>query len=374
MLRFTRTREDVTEAEAAALDGTLHAAGLDRGYWRALRGMTAVHHRDVRPWVLRAYRGERFVGLLHFFEARRAAHTLFPGWMGRVADTLPMPIYYWNRMEPAVDLHGSPGFFVEGEDADGACEAAARYLDSLYVMGCVYDDADRAPLAGSLRVPFAWSSVFCPPQGDSLDSLFRARKHLRRKVAKFRNKGGAIETVRGRVPPSVRDAMLRCLEGSVANARVFTTFQDAYPQLVRWAAEAEDPSLLHVVARLDGEVVGYHSFLHSGRVLACLSGAFDRGRHTTYHAYENVLLEAMRLAEGQGVDRLLLGPVLNPTKASLTTRARRATLCFRSRFAPVRVMQRAVVPRSALGGREVAASIAAVRAALEAPEEGEPTR
>lgn len=117
--------------------------------------------------------------------------------------------------------------------------------------------------------------------------------------------------------------------------------------MVRWASTSGARAIINFLARLDGTVVDYHSYLKPGTRLQCLSGGFDRTRQSNYRAYENILLETMRYAEAHAIRRVAFGPVSNPSKAALIPRSVPFVLRFYSRH--LRQALSVIVPRSALG-------------------------
>ena len=99
---------------------------------------------------------------------------------------------------------------------------------------------------------------------------------------------------------------------------------------------------------MDGEVVGYHSFVRMGERLACLSGGFDRSRHSTFHAYEAILLESMRWAEDQGVKTISFGPTTNRSKGALMDRFVRTEARMFGRFDFMAPVIRLIVAKSVI--------------------------
>jgi hypothetical protein len=101
-------------------------------------------------------------------------------------------------------------------------------------------------------------------------------------------------------------------------------FAELYPDLVRAQWRLPSRRLLHLVARIDGTPVGYHTWWHHGSTLSLLSGAFGRRLGGNAHAYENVLLASLDLADRLGCRTADFGPTINATKRSLLgSRARR---------------------------------------------------
>ena len=154
--------------------------------------------------------------------------------------------------------------------------------------------------------------------------------------------------VEGALPPHDLPGVLQCVEQSADAGLVRAPFQENYINMVRWASTSGAPGIVHFLARIEGEMVGYHSYLKSGTRLQCLSGGFDRTRHSNYHAYENIILKTMRYAEKNGVHHVAFGPVTNPSKAALMPQSVPFVLRFYSRHRMVRQAVSLIVPRSAL--------------------------
>lgn len=345
-LEFVLGSDPVTSDEEPAFDEALRAGGLDRAYW-AMNGLLATRSRSDTPLVLRGYRHGRLVALAHLMECRRTNQCLFPGRLGMLLDTLPTPGYCWTRGDPAVDLVSSPGVVAAGEDPAAFYRDAVGFLNGRYLMGAVLEESAGPTAAPCVETQMMDWGRYTVRRG-GIERLFAAHGSLRRKVNKFRNKLGTLEIVHGALPPEGRRAVESCIRQSAGHALVRTPFQENYLNMVRWPAEHGSQEIVHVLARIDGTVVGYHTYLRSGRRLQCLSGGFDRTRHSTYHAYENILLETMRYAEDQGLGEVAFGPITNASKAALMPEFARFSLRFYSRSAAVRRFLAFVLPRSAM--------------------------
>lgn len=344
---FVLGPDHVTDEELAPFDAALAAHGLDRAYWRAMNGLLTTRSRSDTPLVLRGFRGGRLAAVAHILECRRTNQCLFPGRLGALLDTLPAPSYCWTRGDFAVDLVSSPGVVLEQEDAARFYREAVQFLNRRYIMGAVLEEC-AVPAAGPCTelTMMDWGRYRVRPGG--LERLFAAHSSLRRKVNKFRNKGGTLDIVHGALDAAARDAVLSCIRQSAGQALVRAPFQENYLNMVRWAAEHGGPEIVHVLARIEGAIAGYHTFLHSGERLLCLSGGFDRTRHTNYHAYENILIESMRYAEANGLTQVAFGPVTNGSKAALMPEFASFALRFYSRLPAMRALVGFLLPRSAM--------------------------
>jgi hypothetical protein len=299
-------------------------------------------------------------------ECRRTNRCLFPGAIGRALDLLPMPAYYWTRGDAAVDLLGSSGFVAPGEDRGSFYREAIAFLNARYMSGIVLDERDCRPGGECYEtVMMDWGRYRVG--AGATDALLERHGNLRRKIAKYRNKGGVIERVEGALQPDDAARVLHCLQQSAGAAPLRAPFQDNYLNMVRWAATSGTSGIVHLLARLDGTIVGYHSYLESGRRLQCLSGGFDRTRSSNYHAYENILLETMRYAEARGLREVAFGPVGNPSKAALMTESAPFVARFYSRHRWLRRAMGVIIPRSALRPAAFAARASAGSADSSSP-------
>ena len=188
-MRFELAQRAVSAAEQRPLDADLEAHGLGRNYWDAMNGLLTTGSRSDTPLVLRAMRGEQLVGATYLMECRRISRCLFPGALGRALDTVPMPSYCWTRGDAAVDLLSSSGFVAAGEDRDTFYREAVAFLNTRYMSGTVMEERGTRAAADCYEtVTMEWGRY--PVECGGTDALLDHRRNLRRKVAKYRNKGG----------------------------------------------------------------------------------------------------------------------------------------------------------------------------------------
>ena len=98
--------------------------------------------------------------------------------------------------------------------------------------------------------------------------------------------------------------------------------------------------------RMNGDLLGYHSFVQTGKGLRMLHGAFDRTRRTTHHCYENLIIHTVGYAIGNGLEAVHFGPVLNVTKQRMMNRFGKTRLYFYSNNPVIRFLFRLIFPHS----------------------------
>ena len=343
---FTLTATPVDVVEQAVFAADLRRLGLGDEVWDVLNAMLSAASAHSVPLVLRARCDGRLCGAAYIIECRRPNRTLFDGRIAEVMDRFGPAQFYWSRVGNLVDASTNVGFVAEGTSRDEFVREALAYLCRRYVSGTVVEPGPPRPGPGYVAAPlFDHGLLDLRAMGD-IDDWLGVHRNMRRKVAKFRNKGGTAEVVHGPLDPASAQAILRCL-GSL-RTWVTTPFQDIYGDMVARATVLDSPRLLHVLMRLDGEITGYHSFAESDTALHALSGAFDRERHSNFHAYENMIIETARYCLEHGKTHVEFGPVLNDTKRALMNDFTRSHVRIYSRFAPYRWTVPFVIARSKL--------------------------
>jgi len=186
----------------------------------------------------------------------------------------------------------------------------------------------------------------------TIDDYIRLRKSLRKKINAFRNKGGEVDVIRGALGKGDRDAidtMYRTMEFPI-----LTPYQDIFPPLCLQSAAIDHPNILHLVTRMNGEPVGYHSYHVGHQTLHCLSGGFDRTRKSIYHAYENLIIESVRFCIDEGIPLINYGPAFNDTKPQLTTAFQTLEVRTHVRYGVMKTPMAKLLQRSHLSSERIA--------------------
>lgn len=346
-LQFSFDRQPLGEAEVAVL-------GPSAGFAGAMNALVATGDPAAEPRILRARRAGRVVGAAILHRCTRTMEGLLGGRLGAMADLARTPVLYWSRAALGVDLMGCPGLLADGEDPAAFYREAIAWLGWRSPVICVHDAAGEPPASACVETPFADSGFSVPGGVGDPRELLATHKNLRRKVSRFQKRGGRIERVFGALPDDTAVAVRRCLDRTRLRAMVQMAVQRNYEQMVDAASRGAVPDVVHLVCRVGEDVVGYHSFMVLGQVLTCLSGAFDRDRDTNHHAYENLILDAVRLAGELGLTRVEFGPVLNPTKASMMGGFERSVMRFYVPGAVGRLCMRSMLPYTSLATARMA--------------------
>lgn len=339
------------DVERDLLDPDLRSLGSDSSLLDVWSATVSTGSRLTRPRVLRVHDGPDLVGAAVLVVCRDFGRSFFASPALSRAVRLSPPIWYWERCGLGTDGHSGPGVVAPGVPRDDLVAAAVRWLSRRFLAGTLVEHPDSPARPGQLEWPGTGVSTIAATGGS--DPLLATHRNLRRKVRRFAARAGSVERVDGPLPPP----LLRQLLGSYDVRRpINPPFVELYPRMVAAHCSIRSDRLVHLVARIEGVPVGYHSYWRSGNRLSLLSGAFMRPAGGTSHAYENVLLESTATAQRLGADLLDLGPTVNPVKASLSEQAP-TSLRFVTRYAPVRGALAAALPRSRLSQEHVGTTL-----------------
>lgn len=353
-LEFTIGSTPLTSEEVRLFQADLKQLGLDAGAISLLNQMPEISSTYSKPKIIRSYIDGELCGVAWIIECRRSFQPILPGWFGKFMDMPGIPIFFWGRCDIGIDSINNPGFVTRGVSRSEFFEQCLNFLTRRYLNGLVVSKSHDLQLPWALSFPFV-DSGYIDIREDTPETYLLRHQHLRRKRNKFHNKGGEIEIYEGGIPADIAPALSQCLADAETNARTKLAFQEIYNPLAMHNLRHADLATVHVVARLNGEIIGYQSFLHSGKALHCLSGGFNRSGRTTYHAYENIILESIRYARDKSIERINYGPIFNPTKAAMMEYFETVHIHFYTRHAWMRMGIPAIIRRSALSADRLAA-------------------
>lgn len=332
-------------AERRALRPGLEDLAVDDRLLDLYEATVGVRSRHTRPLLLRAVDGGRLLGVAVVALCRDSGVSFFGDGPLRRAVRAGPPIWYWERVGLGTDGHAGPGVVAEGVRREAFAAAAVRHLARSHLLGVVVDAPQVPCTTPHVRWPGMGVSTVSAP-GARRAQLLGEHRNLARKVRRFRARGGTVQRLDGPLPHRLRADLQR----GYAQARPLNPpFRELYPAMVDAQWDLAGERLVHLVARLDGRPVGYHSYCVTGRRLVLLSGVFDRPAGGTAHAYENVLLDSLDLAAALDCTHVEFGGTVNDVKAVLLGRAP-TELRFVSRFGPVRAGLARLLPRTRLGG------------------------
>jgi hypothetical protein len=317
-LSFSLTSDPIIPAEQSVFADDLARLGVNESVWGIFNSVLETSTLYSTPLTLRGYSDGALAGISLIYECKKTGQSFFDPPLSTLYDMPGLPTFIWLRYGVTVDHFANPGFVAKTMDREQFVEQAITYLLQQYMVGNVVEYAASPTRGNAVKFPFADTGLIDVSELASLDDFTSRGKNLKRKLKKFRNKGGEIQLIEGSMPSFLRDAALNAFE--TLDYPVRTPFQDNYLNMANAGMSLDSPDMVHFVALLEGEYVGHQSFCRAGDQIHCQAGAFDRRRKSTYHAYENIIVTSVEYALDQDLWRIDYGPVLNETKAKLMTR------------------------------------------------------
>jgi hypothetical protein len=138
----------------------------------------------------------------------------------------------------------------------------------------------------------------------------KRRRNWRAERQLFDGQGGTLEFHDAPIARDILECMHACLLQSAARSSLCVPFEDVLNS--RDALLSQDQRVL--IARVDGQIVGFFSFFSNGEVMQQCHGGFDYAAAHRVKAYANLIQAAIEHALTHGYRRLTLGPLNNETK------------------------------------------------------------
>ncbi|MCC6353665.1 MAG: GNAT family N-acetyltransferase [Verrucomicrobiae bacterium] len=331
-LQFTLSREPPSSDERAALDDHLRDMGADEAVWDVFGCFLATRSATTRPLALRASRDGRLAGIAFMVECTAYGRSLFDGpWLAWALDHSGIPALTWLRSGLCAETFANPGFVANGFDRGATIAAMISWLRRHRPVLFVNDSTANRPLHARAReFPYVRDGAVDIAGMSSVSDYIAQHNNIRRKIKGFANKGGTIDLIEGPLGDGDMAGVAHCVASTVDNSIIASPFQDLFPEMVAATCAHPSPRFVHLVAHLDGQMLGYHSFVRTGRGLRMLHGAFDRTLKSTLHAYENLIIRAVAHGIERRLDRVHFGPILNETKRRMMNATEPAALFFSS--------------------------------------------
>lgn len=231
---------------------------------------------------------------------------------------MKIPIYVWVRQGVCADILSNPGFVADGFDYKQTISSILEYLRKISPCLTVIDSAENAFLHQGTKVfPYPKDGVITLEGMGDIEEYLNIHSNLKKKVRKFTKDGGIIETRNGAFNKEMLDVIEKCILATMSKSVIRTPFQDHFPTMILQTCYLNSDRMVHFIARMNQQFLGYHSFIHTGSSLRLVHGAFDRTLDTTQHSYENIMTAATDYAIRRGLKTVYFGPVMNETKNRL---------------------------------------------------------
>lgn len=330
MFSMSLTSEMLSPSERAMFSSDLARHGVDDAIWEVYGCLMKVSSRTTQPLVLRVLDGNRLAGAAFVIRCKAWGRAVFDHPLLRKPfDLVGLPSLIWIRVGYCAEGAANPGFVAEGFDRDEVVVAMINYL-----QGCSYGlivtdrTADERFHTNTPTFPYVADGAVCVEGMTCVQDYLDQHNNIKRKIKSFTNKGGRVDVRTGPFDTTMLETVRRCIDATVGKSLVYSPFQDIFLDVVMETCRCPSDRIVHFVATMKDEVLGYHTFVRTGSVLRMIHGGFDREKKTTHHAYENLIIATVQHALEQGLNTVYFGPIMNETKRRMMNTVDKSSLHF----------------------------------------------
>jgi hypothetical protein len=353
--QFILNADPINAAEKEALKGCLNRLNLNDSIWNLYDTLLKTATKNSIPQVLRMKRGEELVAVVILIKCFDHGMTL-TGFkpVVKLMKGLRLPVYIWMRSGIGAELLANPGFINDRYDPGEILPRLLKYIEEKLLLSFILDLSENNNLFdSSVRLPYPDEGVIDMEEIISYENYRKLHRNLKKKFRHYRNQGGFIEVIKGRMSDQDIQRVGQCVESTSKHSVFKLPYQENYPAMCMASAAMEEKNIVHFVCRTETDFLGYHSFMDFGSHLRCLNGAFNRDLKSTHHAYENMIAKVVEYADENSIKQIFFGPVLNETKRRMMHQFLFTTIHFMSNNPLIRRGFPVILKRSRMMNKNV---------------------
>lgn len=312
----------LTATEKAFFHDHLLELGLDSDIWVIYEKFLQMGSKYSNPLIIRVRRDSKLIACLFLIECRDYGPSLSKLQMVKyITRMLSVPVYIWMKAGIAAEICANPIFLNKSAVSDHEFGQILNLLRKKLLLLIIHDLAGNEFLhPTSVVMPYTDESIIDTTGYTTIEDYLAAHKNLKKKLKKYRNIGGRVEIIKGKLDEHVVKKIKECVISTGERSVFKLPYQNDYPDMCKGSATIDNRKLIHFLCRSDDEFYGYHSFIKFENQIRCLNGAFNRNLPTTYHAYENMIYDVVAYAIENKIQMVYFGPTLNETKKRMMNR------------------------------------------------------
>jgi len=214
-----------------------------------------------------------------------------------------------------------PSFYREPTMANDIMKATLAYLTNdkeadivIIIDTLIYDDIYRTE--GFAQYPCPSEAWLDATRYNDISDYLAGHQSLKKNLSR-RKKAVTSEVHRGPLPDADKAQMRACIECSAENSKVSLPCQKFFEDNIFDTAVFNSDKYLHCLVRVDGRIVGFHTFQVSGSNMGGVLGGFNRDYSRMSFAYERVIVASLDFAIKNNIERVHYGLIDNYTKLRL---------------------------------------------------------
>lgn len=357
MIDIHESADPLSSDEKEMYSSHLTELGLDNNIWDLYDKFLTVSSRYSKPRIIRLLEGKK--QLAHFYMIKckdygaTLSHSKIIQFMAR---SFSIPVYSWIRSGIAAENNANPGFINKSHSNNLNMSSFTELLQRQYFMLFILDLKKREnQYPDSVSIPYSDEGIVDNSQYNSIEDYLRQHKNLKKKFRAYRNQGGRIDIIKGRLSEEDQMNVNHCVTSTSEKSVFKLPYQDIYPAMCKSSSDIDNDRIVHFLCRSDDQFFGYHSFIQFDKQLRCLNGAFNRSLRSTFHAYENMIYKVVEYAIENNIPTVYFGPVLNETKKRMMNQFLSTRLYIYSKYPLILKVFTPILKRSRMVNKQVLA-------------------
>jgi len=334
----------LTDKEKEAFGVHLEQHELSANIWDLFQEWVSLSDANVQFFYLKVYQWDELIGLGLFLKIKpfdlRSSYSRLRAQgplntIGSLASSLSRNCVCISLRNLITANITRPFFYAGPDKADLVMQGILTHLkqEKDADMVSILDTSENDPLyekAGFQKYPSPSESwLDATRYGDSSEYLANHRS-LRKNLSRKRNAVSA-EICQGPVSDRDKDHIKDCLDCSVENSRVYNPCQQFFEDNIFQTDIFNSGKYVHIFVRLDGRIIGFHTYLVSGSNMGGVLGGFNRDFSRKNYVYERVMVASLDHAIRNGIKRVYYSLIDNYTKLRLVDSLEPCGLYFYSR-------------------------------------------
>jgi hypothetical protein len=228
-----------------------------------------------------------------------------------------------------------PFFYRDPGMADVIMKAILTYLrnekeaDMITIVDTSIHD-DIYEVEGFTKYPSSSEAWLDVTKYSDISEYLGEHRSLKKNLSRRKNVV-ISEIQQGPLSDTDKEQVKACVECSVEYSRVNTPCQEFFEDNIFETDAFNSDKYVHILIRVKGTIVGFHTFQVSGSDMGGVLGGFNRDHSRNSFAYERVIVASLDYAIKNNIKRVHYSLIDNYTKLRLTDSLEPCGLYFYSR-------------------------------------------
>jgi len=341
---YCKNDSSLTNKEKEVFAGHLKNENLSGNIWDLFEEWVERSTSKVKFFYLKVYQNDDLIGLGLFLKIKpfdlntsysRLRKNAFIKKIISVISSLTSNCVYLSFRNLITSNLTRPFFYREPDMEGTVMEAILTYLrnekeaDMVTVVDTSINDGHYQK-AGFDKYPSSSEAYLEATKYKDISEYLNEHKNLKKNL-KRKQDVIITEILQGLISKSDQTQIRECLDYSVKESRVNTPSQQFFEDNIFETDVYNSDKYIHIFIRIDGRIIGFHTFQVSGSNMGGVLGGFNRDYSEKSFAYERVIVASLDYAIKNKIRNVQYSLVDNYTKLRLVRSLEPCGLYFYSR-------------------------------------------